>query len=123
MNSAYGITEANLLAQLPRVLAEDENTDALGAAAAEVLAAQQADIALASIYARIDELPEGLLDILAYDFKVDWYDYDASLDIKRATIKDCFFIHRTRGTKAAVARGVLPHPDRCDQHRHHRHSG
>ena len=35
------------------------------------------------IYTRIDELPEWLLDILARDFAVDWYDRSYTLEEKK----------------------------------------
>ena len=54
------------------------------------------------IYARIDYLPENILDIIAYDLKVDWYDYSWPIDVKRATIKDSVKIHKRLGTPYAV---------------------
>ncbi|MPN30134.1 hypothetical protein SDC9_177592 [bioreactor metagenome] len=54
------------------------------------------------IYARIDELDEEILDILAYDLHVDWYDYTYPIEVKRATIKDSVKVHRKLGTKYAV---------------------
>ena len=58
------------------------------------------------IYTRIDDLPEELLDILAYDFKVDWWDYDYTLEEKRATPKDSWNVHRTLGTRGAVEKAI-----------------
>jgi phage tail P2-like protein len=54
------------------------------------------------IYARIDELPEDVLDVLAYDFKVDWWDKSLTLAEKRATLKASWAVHRLLGTAAAV---------------------
>ena len=106
MSNAYGITETNLLAQLPRVLAEDESANALGAAAAEALANRQAEIPLATIYTRIDELDEDLLDQLAYDFKIDWYGYDLPIQAKRNLLKTNWYVHRHRGTTAGVRTAI-----------------
>ena len=47
---------------------------ALASSISGVLAARPVEIDLLRIYTQIDSLPEGLLDILAYDFKIDWYD-------------------------------------------------
>jgi phage tail P2-like protein len=58
------------------------------------------------IYARIGALPEELLDILAYDFKVDWWDANYTLEEKRQTLKDSWNVHRRLGTKAAVERAI-----------------
>ena len=49
---------------------------ALATSIADVLAARPEEIRKIQIYTLIDELPEELLDILAYDFKVDWWDAD-----------------------------------------------
>ena len=106
MSNAYGITETNLLAQLPRVLAEDTSVNALGAAAAEAMANRQAEIPLATIYTRIDELDEDLLDQLAYDFKIDWYGYDLPIQAKRNLIKTNWYVHRHLGTTAAVRTAI-----------------
>ena len=40
------------------------------------------------IYARIDELDEAALDVLAHDLHVDWYDFNYPIEVKRATIRD-----------------------------------
>ncbi len=56
----------------------------------------------AEIFLRVDELPEGVLDILADDLKVDWYDFEGSIEEKRKTIRECMNIHRYKGTKYAV---------------------
>jgi phage tail P2-like protein len=58
------------------------------------------------IYTRIDELPEDLLDILAYDFKVDWYDYGYPISVKRDLIKNSVKVHMMMGTKFAVETGI-----------------
>lgn len=54
------------------------------------------------IYSRFDELPEDLVDILAYDMHVDWYDYDLPLKVKRDMVKNSVKVHRRMGTKYAV---------------------
>ena len=74
MSDAHGITKENLLFAFPVGLRENPSVAALGDVTAEALAKRPAEIGLLSLYARIDELPEDLLDILAYDFKVDWWE-------------------------------------------------
>lgn len=106
MNEAHGITKENLLASLPAVLTNDESMAALAAAIAEVLAARVSEIGRVSIYAMIDELPNELLDILAYDFKVDWWDANYTLEEKRKTLKDSFLVHKHLGTKFAVQTAI-----------------
>jgi phage tail P2-like protein len=106
MSDARGITQENLLSTFPDVLRKDESLFALATVAAKALAARPAEIELLRIYPRIDELPEELLDILAYDFKVDWWDANYSLEEKRQTLKDSWGVHRKLGTKAAVERAI-----------------
>ena len=102
MSSAHGITVENLLRLLPEVLKSDKSMAALATSTAEALVRRTGEIQCVSVYPHIDELPEELLDILAYDFKVDWYDYNYSLASKRDLIKRCFFVHRRMGTKRSV---------------------
>lgn len=102
MSSRYGVTKDNLLASLPVALRQDKSMLALADSLADMLAARPEEISRTLIYPRIDQLDEGLLDILAYDFKVDWWDADYSLDEKRRTLKSSWSVHKTLGTKAAV---------------------
>lgn len=104
--SDYGITQDNLMHSFPVALSKDPKMIALAKSVANVLAHRRSEIKSLLIYNRIDELPEELLDILAHDFAVDWYDYDLSLEAKRRTIKTMMYIHRHRGTTGAVVQGV-----------------
>lgn len=106
MNSTHGLTAENLLRALPTVLQNDPSMAALAASIAEKLAARPGEIRGLMIYTRIDELPEALLDVLAVDFKVDWWDPDYSLEEKRKTLKDSWRVHRMLGTKAAVETAI-----------------
>ena len=58
------------------------------------------------IYSRIDQLPEELVDILAYDMHVDWYSYEDPLAVKRQTLKDSVKVHKHLGTKYAVETAI-----------------
>lgn len=106
MNSAYGLTAENLLRTLPEVFRNDKRMVALASSIADVLAARPEEIRQLMIYSRIDDLSEELLDILAYDFKVDWWDGDYTLEEKRKTLKDSWRVHRMLGTKAAVETAI-----------------
>lgn len=104
--SNHGLTADNMMQQFPIALQKDPKTVALGQAIAKVMESRQDEIDSLRIYTRIDELPEWLLDILARDFAVDWYDRSYTLEEKRKTIKNSFYVHRHRGTKAAVERAI-----------------
>lgn len=101
-----GLTVENMLFTLPEVLRQNEQMQGLAAGVAELLAQRPADIERLLIYPRIDNLPEELLDRLAYDFKVDWWDAEYTLAEKRQTLQDSWQIHRHLGTKAAVERAI-----------------
>ena len=100
------ITKDAILSTLPVVLAEDREMRALADPIAEALAARVPEIDLIRLFSRIDELPEDLLDILAYDFKADWWEYDATLEEKRAVFKKIWYVHRHKGTKASVETAI-----------------
>lgn len=103
MSSIYN---DDLLRTLPNVLKEDKNFRAYATVMAKQLRNVIDDTDCAMIYARIDKLPEALLDILAYDFKVDWWDYGYTVEQKRKTLKDSFLVHKHLGTKFAVETAI-----------------
>lgn len=105
MNS-HGLTKANLVATLPVALQKDPSAVSLAEAIADLLARRPQEIEQLLIYPVIDRLDEQLLDILARDFKVDWYDPDYSLEEKRRTLKSSWRVHKTLGTKAAVDEAI-----------------
>lgn len=105
--SNHGLTADNMMQQFPIALQKDPKTVALGQAIAKVMESRQDEIDSLRIYTRIDELPEWLLDILARDFAVDWYDRSYTLEEKRKTIKDSFYVHRHRGTKRLLKEPFL----------------
>ena len=102
----HGLTKENLLRSLPISLSGDPKIVALAEAIAGVLAKRLEEINRVSIYPHIDRLDEGLLDILAWDFKVDWWDSDYTLEEKRRTLQTSWQVHKTLGTKAAVEKAL-----------------
>jgi len=106
MSDEHGITQENLLSALPAVLKEDANMFAHASGAAEVLCARAAEVGVAEIYTRLGCLQEGLLDILAHDFHIDWWDPDHSLAQKREAFKESWRMHRMLGTKVAAELGI-----------------
>ena len=109
-----GLTKENLLFTFPVGLRGSQAIAALGDVTSEALAERPPEIAKLSLYTRIKELPENLLDILAYDFKVDWWDPNYTLEEKRQTFKDSWYVHKHLGTKAAVRtaiRDIYPNAD------------
>ena len=64
------------------------------------------DICEAFILSRIDELPELLIDLLAWQWHVDYYEPDLPLATKRSLVKSSISWHRIKGTPQAVAQLV-----------------
>lgn len=102
----HGLTTGNLLASFPEALRHDASLAALASAVADILSKRPKEIGRIAVYPSIDDLDESLLDILARDFKVDWYDYNYDADIKRALFKSSFAVHRFLGTRGAVTRAL-----------------
>ena len=113
--SDYGITSENLLRSLPTALANDPNMLGHAKGLADAICDINSEVNKVTIYTRIEELPEDLLDILARDFNVSWYEYNATLSVKRRQFRDSFLIHRRFGTKWAVRTALTDHyPGHCE---------
>ena len=87
---------------LPNSLQGYESIKMLGQIIAGYLNNISEEIDKTIIFPRIDELSEELLDVLAYDLHIDWYDYSYSIEQKRNVIKTSINVHRKLGTKYAV---------------------
>jgi len=96
------IYSVNFADYLPKTLKQDQKMKALAAAVTEQMLGVSAEIDNVLIYSRIDELPEELIDILAFDMHVDWYDYSYPLAAKRNILKNSVKVHKKMGTKCAV---------------------
>ena len=80
-----------------------EETEALSYALTPELQEITKAISEALIYARIDELDEDFIDLLAWQFHVDFYEpLGLSLEKKRALVKNSLIWHRYKGTKSVV---------------------
>ena len=102
----HGLTEENLLRQFPIALQGDESASALAKITARLLSGRPEEIDRLRIYPDIYRLDEELLDILAYDFKVDWWGADYSLEEKRRTLADSWRVHKMLGTRRAVETAI-----------------
>lgn len=97
------VSREAFLSVLPSVLNPKEK---LAQVIADELIGLYNDNDLLRIYARIDELDEQLLDILAYDYKIDWWDKGLTLAEKRRTLREHWAVHRSLGTVGAVEKAV-----------------
>lgn len=96
------LRQARMTDGLPRVVKRQEwviaLSEALGLAMGQALDYTDES----QIYTRLDTAPEAVLDVLAVDWKVDWYDTGFTLEQKRETIKTALMVRRLMGTAAAV---------------------
>lgn len=96
------VESLSLLDILPANILEDEKV----AAAAQALDREIKEVTKATIevlhISRIDELPEAVVDLLAWQWHVDFYDQNLSLEKRRALVKNSIRWHMKKGTKAAV---------------------
>ena len=97
---------ADFTNSLPPTLKNDPDMMALAQTISAQLQTTAAEVRKNIIYARIDELDEATLDVLAYDLHVDWYDYSYPIEVKRRTIRDSIQVHRRLGTKYAVEKAL-----------------
>lgn len=96
----------DLTRTLPPVLKNDPKMQALSQVIAKELQENARQIKNNVIFARIDELPEKLLDVLAYDLHIDWYEYNYPLQVKRDLIKTSVRVHKKMGTIYAVETAI-----------------
>lgn len=97
-----GITQESMLSVLPGVLARDDGMYDLAKLIGWAVGKKADEAGYPAIFQRIDEMDEDLLDILAVDLKVDWYDFDADIDTKRRQILTNWHVREKLGTVAAV---------------------
>lgn len=96
------IYNADFAKYLPDALKKDPKMVALANTTAETLLNTSGIMDSVLIYSRFEELPEELVDVLAYDLHVDWYDYSYPLEVKRDLVKNSVKVHKKMGTKYAI---------------------
>ena len=96
------LREAQIADGLPRVLRAQPWTMALSLAVAELHKKTMDYIDGSQIYTAIDLVAEEVLDALAVNWKIDWYDTEYDIEQKRRIVKTALNIRRTMGTVGAV---------------------
>ncbi len=99
MNEIYHVSLKEIL---PPSISSDEEVQRTAKAIEENLNMASRLIPMTAVYARIDELPESVLDALAWQLHVDVYDEDMSLAKKRKLVKNAIKDHKYKGTPWAV---------------------
>lgn len=96
------LQSVSLLDILPSNLIADEQINAAAQALDDELQKVTVAIRETLILPRIDELPEAVVDLLAWQLHVDFYDELKSLAEKRNAVKQSIAMHRIKGTRMAV---------------------
>lgn len=87
---------------IPASIAEDKNVRAICRTIDPQLQEVSQSIREAFIVSRIDELPENVIDLLAWQWHVDFYEPDLPLETKRELVFESIRWHRKKGTKSAI---------------------
>ena len=96
------IKSLSIVNLLPANLVKDKNIKAAAEALDKELLEVTKAIELCNIYNRIDELPEQVIDLLAWQFHVDFYEPSLPIEHKRMLVKDSYKTHKQKGTAGAV---------------------
>lgn len=91
---------------LPRFMRDDAADKALASAVDALIKPPGSKVKTLRVWDQIDNLDENMLDELAWELDIDWYEDTMSIDVKRETIKTARLIKEHRGTKWAVEQVV-----------------
>ena len=97
------LQEAETLKLLPAWMRDDGSVKGLAEGTDEVTRALAARIKLMSRWNQIDQLDEQTLDEMAWELNIQWYDSTASIEAKRAVIRNSDLVYSKLGTPYAVA--------------------
>ena len=103
---------------MPRLLQGDPTSQALCQALDRQIREISQQMESILLYARLDTLPEPVVDALAYHLHVDEYDGSYPLEAKRKLVESAIRVHRYRGTKYAceeVLRGIFGPGSRVEE--------
>lgn len=96
------LSEIDLLKLQSAFMQKDSTTQGLCAALTPPLQEIAGQVEHILLWPRIENLTEDVLDELAWQLHMDWYDATADIETKKALIKNAIEVHRKRGTPQAV---------------------
>ena len=96
------LQSVSLLDILPPNLLADEQINATAQALDDELQKITTATKEALLLPRLDELSEEVIDLLAWQWHVDFYEPSMSIETKRQLVRESIAWHRIKGTKAAV---------------------
>lgn len=96
------LKNVDLLKLQTGAMKNDATTQAMCAALNPLIKQLANQIELCQLLSRVDNLTEDILDQLAHELHVDWYDATASIGVKRDLIKNSGKVHQYLGTPYAI---------------------
>jgi phage tail P2-like protein len=96
--SNHQLSNIDLVKLLPDILQQDNDTKAL----MQVLSEQMQRLYRLTATYLGDDIPVSLLDFIAYERHVDFYDVNLTEKQKRTLIENAKVSHQTKGTAAAI---------------------
>lgn len=96
------LSDLEFIKLLPMWMRDDLANIGLSNGVEEIVAPVVDEIKFLPIWDRLDELPETMLDELAWEFNLLWYDKTANIETKRELVKNGLKVWGKLGTKWAV---------------------
>lgn len=96
------LSDIQFIKLLPQFMQNDDAVKGLANAIDKIVPDIADSIRKLSTWDHIDELSHAELDDLAWELNILWYDTTATIDVKRALIKDSDKVYAHLGTKWAV---------------------
>ena len=96
------LQDVETLKLLPAWMQEDDSNKGLANGTDKVTRSINARLRLLSRWDKIDQLSEQELDEMALDLTIPWYESTASIEVKRAVIKNSDLVYAKLGTPYAV---------------------
>lgn len=96
------LKDARIVDGLPRIVAQQAWVSALSGAVGEMHQKTLEYIDGSQIYTLVDSAEESVLDAIAVNWKIDWYDTEYNIEQKRRIVKTAMKIRRTMGTVGAL---------------------
>lgn len=87
---------------LPASIAADTTVKNISLSVETILQTVAGQTAAVLLLPHLDELPEAIIDELAWQYHVDAYSADFAIDVKRQLIRQSIAWHHKKGTPAAV---------------------
>mgnify|MGYP002853166183 CR=1 FL=1 len=100
------LQEIKLQDIMPENLVKDSNTNLIAESLNDELRLITEASSEALILPRIDELDERIIDILAWQYHVDFYELAETLEMKRELVRESLKWHMKKGTQYAIIKAL-----------------